>query len=373
LGEDVSRTSPVATPTPAPTVETPATPTPATPTPGPATPTPTPPQATPSPPQPPSTDPGCAEDWERVRGVTFGDGSGHDNDMQVYYRNTVTGETSWELPDALRSSVEEVIGEGVEWDGMNGRDEDFADEVLGITKILSEARATSLLATQPLRRLCELSQTCGREEEWVELIEGGRGGDFALVSGVARVVDAGVMSGKREAGDKGDVYYCEAFSFAVRNLILFSKLHPGMWKAIAKESVALMLGNVCQALAESTANLGPDDVTGINGYADFSADEECTVNLMLLREMFLHLPEGSFGGQEAVGQTVSVVLGCLKVASEELFVCAGQTMVEINNREDAVIDEASNQNIIMRDFCSSDGVATSSLIEVCLLLLNENR
>ena len=94
---------------------------------------------------------------------------------------------------------------------------------------------------------------------------------------------------------------------------------------------------------------------------------------MLLREMFLHLPEGSFGGQEAVGQTVSVVLGCLKVASEELFVCAGQTMVEINNREDAVIDEASNQNIIMRDFCSSDGVATSSLIEVCLLLLNENR
>ena len=46
--------------------------------------------------------------------MTFGDGSGHDNDMQVYYRNTVTGETSWELPGALRASVTEVVGEGAE-------------------------------------------------------------------------------------------------------------------------------------------------------------------------------------------------------------------------------------------------------------------
>ena len=76
---------------------------------------------------------------------------------------------------------------------------------------------------------------------------------------------------------------------------------------------------------------------------------------------------------DVVKNVISTLLECLKVASEELFVCAGLTMVQINKREEAVIDEVSNQNVIIKDFCASDGVAASSLIEACLLLLNENR
>ena len=58
------------------------------------------------------------------------------------------------------------------------------------------------------------------------------------------------------------------------------------------------------------------------------------------------------------------MIACLKVASEELFVTCGLVMVHANNREDAVIDDASNQNIIMKDFMAADGVAASSVIEV---------
>jgi hypothetical protein len=102
---------------------------PNSPSPKPTVPTPQPTPPSPTPPSPPNADPGCAADWERIRSVTFGDGSGTDNDAQVYYINKITGETSWELPDVLRSSVDEIIGEGVEWDGMNGSDEDFGTEV----------------------------------------------------------------------------------------------------------------------------------------------------------------------------------------------------------------------------------------------------
>jgi len=93
------------------------------------------------------------------------------------------------------------------------------------------------------------------------------------------------MSGKREVGDGSDLYYCEGFSFAVRNLILFSKLHPQVWGALEKPFTVLVLDKVSEALLESMANHGLDDERGINGYADFSADEECTVNLMLLQEV----------------------------------------------------------------------------------------
>ena len=94
-----------------------------------------------------------------------------------------------------------------------------------------------------------------------------------------------------------------------------------MWNALEKPTIPQMLLNVSEALLESTANLGPDnDERGINGYADFSADEECTVNLMMLQEIFLTCSDGSFADKgESIKMNICSFLAPSPIAFATLF------------------------------------------------------
>ena len=319
-----------------------------------------------------------ASNWERVRSVTYGDGQSEDTEAQVYYKNSTTGETSWDAPqESSEEPAEQVVGKSACWEGMGSSDDDFREEVHGIRSFLSDESTTRVLATQPLRRLCELSQNFGSEDEWISFIENG---DFALVQGVARVIEGGFLSGKDEVGDGAEEYYSEAFSFAVRNLILFSKLNRVLWEATGGTVIMRILERAHEALQVSVSHLSErGGKAGINGFSDYSAEEECTVNLMLIQEIFANAPQNGaedgshYGNIDIVQRTNDAIFNCLRISDEDLFETAGLCLITINAREDFVIDQKTNQNMFIMNCCSGSGIKARDLIEASLLLLNQNR
>ncbi|GMI41729.1 hypothetical protein TeGR_g7195, partial [Tetraparma gracilis] len=115
---------------------------------------------------PPPAPPGGSGEgkWVRCRGVTFGDGTGEDNARQEFFRNSSTGETMWEQPEGWEEAEEEEEEEeGASWEKGEG----WMEELENLTPLLSGESPLPAL-----RRLCDLSQSEGTEEEWKEGIGG---------------------------------------------------------------------------------------------------------------------------------------------------------------------------------------------------------
>ena len=191
--------------------------------------------------------------WSRHRAATFGDGTGADNDLQVYYKNDGTGETSWATPEEFATEEECLRKEaaGGEWE----RAEDFREEVRNLTPSLG-----GIDPVPALGRLCDLAQTRGTAEEWREII-GGQDGTFPVPAVLCEILVGG-------HGREGGGGYSPAFSYAARNLVLFSKLHPGIWSAPPDPSLLLRAA-----------------VNGLEGALEGGREEEAVVCCMLVQEM----------------------------------------------------------------------------------------
>ena len=96
-------------------------------------------------------------------------------------------------------------------------------------------------------------------------------------------------------------------------MILFSKLHPGVWhgadcsteeetQAAASqhhEMLTSCLAATSQALLISSSQVVPRstrEVRGINGFDEFEAGEESTVNIMFLTEFYRNAPPQCLDG-----------------------------------------------------------------------------
>ncbi|GMH66575.1 hypothetical protein TL16_g04463 [Triparma laevis f. inornata] len=316
-------------------------------------------------------------DWVRTRGVTFGDGTGADNEQQEFYRNTITGETSWERPDDLIEAMameKPKIGGDVTWNNMNSEPEMFKEEINSITEFLAKKTTVPIKATQPLHRLCELSQTCGSEEDWIEIITVD---DFKIVKAVYGTILATVKSGKFDEGDGTENYYCEAFGSAVRSMVLFSRLHSQIWPAIPQEQLVVLLENVKEALLITSSRVVPrtqDETGGIPGYPDFGPNEESSVNLMFLTEFFRHAPGDTLDGYNSMQifrATMQALFDLLVVASEDVFDMCGQALIACNGKEEFILDITTGENQLIKK-CREDRKVCGTMIEVALRLLNEN-
>ncbi|GMH57883.1 hypothetical protein TrST_g5897 [Triparma strigata] len=316
-------------------------------------------------------------EWVRTRAVTFGDGTGADNEQQEFYRNTITGETSWERPDDLIEAMameKPKIGGDVTWDHMNSEPGMFKEEISSITEFLSKKTTVPINATQPLHRLCELSQTCGSEEDWIEIITAE---DFKIVKAAYGTILATVKSGKFDVGDGTENYYCEAFGSAVRSIVLFSRLHSEIWPAIPQEQLVVLLENVKDALLITSSRVVPrnqEETRGIPGYADFGPNEETSVNLMFLTEFFRHAPGDTLDGYNSMQifrATMQALFDLLIIASEDVFDMCGQALIACNGKEEFILDITTGENQLIKK-CREDRKVCGTMIEVALRLLNEN-
>ena len=241
--------------------------------------------------------------WERCRGVTFGDGTGADNDAQVFYRNSATGATSWDKPEGYEEDLAELREEAAAetWE----RAEDFKVEVGNLTPCLSSSNPLPAL-----QRLCELSQSAGTEEQWIELIAGADE-SFHLPQLLFNIIAHG--------HDPAGVDYLPAFGYSLRNLVLFSKLHSGIWTTLAALEDIL-----------TPARLAIPAVASMQGE---EGEEEAMVLFMIFQELFknMHGVENSL--DELKLATSDLVKGLAGVKNAAFEQC-GQALVVLNARGD---------------------------------------
>jgi hypothetical protein len=279
--------------------------------------------------------------WESCAAATFGDGTGDDNDQQVYFRNSVTGETRWEAPEDFGVEKPRSDLEGT-WE----KDDDFKVEVKNMHSCL-----TSENPLPALHHLCELSQSVGTEEEWIDIISGDD--TFAIPKVLFDIVIKGHDPGGLDYdGLSGSINYSETFGYALRNLVLFSKLHSGIWCVVPD------LRDIISALYLALpAILELDD-----------NEEESLVCLMLMQEVFANCLEPL----DVVGELLSaglVVIQSLTDVKESAYVQSGRVLLTLNSRSD--IREAMDGPPVI-NMCRTEASSASSFVEVTMNILNDN-
>jgi len=304
--------------------------------------------------------------WKRVRVATFGDGTGADNENQIYFENRESGQTQWERPDDYFSSDDEAIsGHEHHADHVDIKTQEAFDEV----DIFNFDRRNDFeFIYQKLNELSALVQSVGTEEEWKLLIEQT---NYKLPRHIFGCLIRGVdlSSGEEPEGgvnhglsEKDEVLLASIRTIAAQNMILFSKLDSSVWVLIIDYFDESHLTNFFNLLPKCLMNAihGPP-----KSFSDgVDVEQEQLIWLMLIEDAFFYC-----NGNSKLGELDScdmkaicdALFECLEVAAQDCFLQCGKSLVAFNLQFSSAIVQK----------CSQKGTMASHLCEVVLHLLNE--